>query len=131
MHIVHLIIAVPGSGKTWVCNQLKDKFTFVPHDDYPIAAYGRALIQAARTSHKPVLAEAPFRASLLVDELENAGLRVEQHYLIEHPHVVRQRYEMREGKPIPKQHMTNLTRYAARARRPVTATQLLERLKCL
>lgn len=128
MQTVHLIIGAPGSGKTWVCEQLKDRFCYVPHDDYAVPAYGQALLEASRHATQAILAEAPFRASLIVDELKRSGVKVVQHYLVERPDVVAHRYEMREGKPIPKQHLATLARYTQRAHNPATAKQLLERL---
>jgi predicted kinase len=129
---VHIIIGVPGSGKSWVCQHLpRGLYTHVPHDDHNVEDYHKALIRASRESRLPVLAEAPFRSAILVEQLLKAGIPSVEHYLIEPEHVVRERYEKREGKPIPTQHLSNLHRYAARARMPATAMQLLVRLKQL
>jgi hypothetical protein len=77
------------------------------------------------------LAEAPFRGSVLCEELLKAGVPVVQHYLCETDEVLTQRYQAREGKAIPKQHLTNNKRYSERARVPTTSRGLLVRLRTL
>lgn len=107
---IHLLCGVPGSGKTWVGTQLS-KFNWVPHDDHDVSKYHTELIRAAKTSTKPVLAEAPFRISTLIKQLEGAGLKVKTYYITAPEKVIRDRYQKRSKKPFPKQHSTNLRRY--------------------
>jgi hypothetical protein len=33
--ILYIVTGIPGSGKSWVCNQLKDKFNYVSYDESP------------------------------------------------------------------------------------------------
>ena len=116
MQPIHLICGVPGSGKTWVAKQCTDKYEWVPHDDHAVAEYYKALIQLAKWGDKPVLGEAPFRVSVLVDQLKALGAYVEEHWIIEPLDVTKQRYEQRMSKPFPKQHYSNLMRYEEHTR---------------
>lgn len=108
MKPIYLLCAVPGSGKTWVAKQMSNKFNYLPHDNYPLAEYASELLKASKTSDKPILGEVPFRISLLIDELKHGGADVKTHWIIESPKTVRQRYESREQRSIPKQHLTRL-----------------------
>src|SRR4051812_36514432 len=93
---IYLVCGVPGSGKTWVCDQLKDHFDYVPHDSYLIAQYADALIKRAEHSDRPVLGEAPFRISLLIDQIRKEGIQCRAYFVIEPEHTVKARYEKRE-----------------------------------
>jgi hypothetical protein len=110
---VHLICGVPGAGKSWVASKLEG-FDHRPHDSYPVKEYGQQLINASRDTHKPVLAEAPFRIGDLVAEMMCSGVDVITYYISEPEHVIKQRYENRMGKPFSKQHSSNLRRYDER-----------------
>lgn len=111
--VVHLLCGVPGSGKTWIARQLP-QFTYIPHDDYPVANYAQALVNASQTSTKPILAEAPFRISILIDQIRMRNIKVITYYIQEPEQTIRQRYEQRDLKPFPKQHQSNLNRYNQR-----------------
>lgn len=77
MNSVHLIIGVPGSGKTWVCEQLDGKgFHYVAHDNYIKGNYIGALHDAARFQTCPILAEAPFSITAIKEPLERFGIWV-------------------------------------------------------
>ncbi len=52
---IYLVCGVPGSGKTWVCKQLTDKFQYVAHDDYPVAQYSSALYKEAQNATKSLI----------------------------------------------------------------------------
>jgi hypothetical protein len=130
---IYLVCGTPGSGKTWVCRQLADKFTYVPHDDYPVQHYGKALMLAAETSDKPVIGEGPFRITVLVDELLPLNRRVRPFFIVEQPHIVKARYEAREHKPILSQHLTRIDRMIELSHefgRPMgTSAEILQMLK--
>lgn len=138
---VYLVVGVPGSGKSWVANQLKDKFTYVHHDgfighiNHP-EVYVKEITKAASTSDKPILAEAPFSISQIKDPLEKEGLSVEPVFILEDPRTLKQRYETdknRDGKPLPKGHLTRMETYRSRAKEwgafSGNSTQVLEHLK--
>lgn len=116
MRPIYLLCGVPGSGKTWVAKQVAKDFLYLPHDDHEISSYARALITASRKNDKPVLGEAPFRISVLIDELKRHGANVKTYFVIESADVVKSRYETREKKPIPKQHLTRIKTVKERAR---------------
>lgn len=118
---IFMVVGVPGSGKTWVCAHLVDKFNYIHHDLYiskqlPKGAYVRAIMEAAKTSEKPLLIEAPFSISEIKDPLEYAGFKVTPLVIVEDVSVLKSRYEGRDKKPIPQGHITRMKTYADRAR---------------
>lgn len=116
--LIYLVIAVPGSGKTWVCRQLVELFEYVPHDDYlgpKNVAYVSAIVTAARAAQKPLLTEAPFSVSEIKEPLERAGFPVIPVFIFEEVPVILDRYWHREGgKAFPKQHLTRMQTYRQR-----------------
>lgn len=136
---IYLVIGVPGSGKSWCCEQLTDKFEYVHHDGFIYlkqpGAYLRAVLEKAAVATKPLLIEAPFSVSETVGPLEAAGYTVKQIFIIEPPEVVSMRYLKREGKYIPKGHLTRMNTYAERAKAFGTfagpSTNVLEFLKAV
>src|ERR1700743_73430 len=132
MKTVYLVCGVPGSGKTWLCEQVADKLDFLAHDDFPVSDYHKAIKRLAEFSDKPVLAEAPFRVSVLADQLRAEGVEVKEYWVIESDAVTKARYEQRMGKPFPNQHSSNLRRYEERTRglsTRGTSSQVLEMLR--
>lgn len=117
---VFLVVGCPGSGKSWVCDQLKDggKFNYVHHDLYVGMAgpkYVDAIRAASAESSLPILAEAPFSISQIKGPLEEDGFQVEPVFIQEHPDTITGRYRAREKKDIPKGHLTRQQTYAQRA----------------
>lgn len=114
---VYLVCGVSGSGKSWLCRQLKDKFNYVPHDQcwtHPTkkpdkgedskwakgatSTHVKTIVEEAKKSDKPVLTECPFGERIVKEELEKAGLKVFPIFVIEDPRTVRNRYLAREKK---------------------------------
>ena len=119
---IYMVVGCPGAGKSWVCEQLTDKFTYVHHDGYIYLqkekgprAYVDEIIKAAAASTKPLLIEAPFSVSQTKDPLESKGFDVTCVYIIENEDVIPARYRKREGKDIPKGHITRQATYRKRA----------------
>lgn len=115
---VYLIVGCPGSGKSWICNQLAEQFSYVAHDDFIGKGnnkYPEAIIRAARTSPRPVLCETPFSVSQLLEPLTKAGCRVVPVFIIEKFAVIAKRYLDREGRTIPLGHLNRQNTYRARA----------------
>lgn len=112
---IYLVCGVPGSGKTWVCEQLRGDFLYVSHDDYIGEDYAKAVLTAAKTAHKPVLADCPFAERILRDRLEKGGFTVLPYFIVEDGQTVRRRYEARENKPIPSAHITRSISIKTRA----------------
>lgn len=110
-----LLVGVPCSGKSWVTSQLTDKYVVVEHDDYrDLKAYVAAIV-AVSGERKPVLANTPFGVTDLLTSLQSQGLSVEPVFIIESENVLKARYSLREGKPIPQGHLTRQNTYKARA----------------
>jgi predicted ABC-type ATPase len=110
---VYMVIGCPGAGKSWVCNQLRERYEYVRHDDHMTStnAYLEAIRRASETATKPLLIETPFSVSQIKEPLEKKGFVVTPVFIIEHPDVIRERYRAREGKPIPDGHLTRQNTY--------------------
>lgn len=91
------------------------------------------IIKASRNADKPILAEAPFSISQTKEPLEEAGIKVIPVFIQEHPDVITKRYVDREGKAIPKGHLTRQQTYKVRAHEygafQGTSEQVLKHLK--
>jgi hypothetical protein len=136
MKTAYMVIGCPGSGKTWVCDQLKDKFHLVHHDLFIGMAgdtYVKEILKQSKTSTKPLLIEAPFSVNKIKDPLEEAGLKIVPVFIQEPHHVIADRYLKREKREIPKGHLTRQNTYKARAEEwkafHGTASQVLDHLK--
>ncbi len=113
--MIYLLVGSPSSGKTWVAKQLKQKFTVLEHDAYIGKDYTKALADA-EYGNKAVLAETPFSMSAIMDPLQKQGIIVEPIFIIETANTLKERYKAREGKEIPKGHLTRTNTYLDRAR---------------
>lgn len=115
---IYLVVGSPCTGKTWVCKQLTKQFAYVPHDRYLAKdnlRYLNAIRATSRHSLRPVLAEAPFSVSQLVDPLTDHGFTVVPVFIVEPAEVLQARYQAREGKPLPAGHLTRQNTYRDRA----------------
>jgi hypothetical protein len=135
---IYLIAATPGSGKTWVCEQLKDNFTHVPHDEYMKQkgnAYMDAIMSKAIMSSKPILAETPFSVSKFTEYLPSKGFQLEVVFIVESEEVTADRYLKRTGQEILEGHLSRIRTYKERAKElkafSGTSEQVLEYLKRL
>lgn len=131
-----MVVACPGAGKTWVCEQLKELFDYVHHDLFigmEGDRYVREIIARSQNATKPLLIEAPFSISQIKDPLERAGFQITPVFIQEDPKVISDRYMAREKKEIPKGHLTRQETYRQRANEwgafRGTSTQVLEHLK--
>lgn len=136
MATVYLVCGVSGSGKSWVCRQLSDKFNYIPHDrcwSHPTAkpdegldpkwgpkdcksTHVETIAKEAKDSDKPILTEVPFGERLIKEQLEAKGLKVRTVFVIEDPGVISERYQKREGKPLQKAAVTRATSIKERAK---------------
>lgn len=117
--IIYLVVGTPGSGKSWVCNQLKNKFTYIEHDSYAKAepgAYVRDAAEMASIIDRPVLIETPFSVSQILEPLVAKGYIVYPVFIIETEEITSERYKAREGKEIPKGHLTRIKTYMERVK---------------
>jgi len=140
MKPIYLLVGVPASGKSWVANQLKDKFDYLPHDDYvgypnPNKLYVKSVIGLSEfnDNHIPILIETPFSMSQIIEPLEAQGLKVTPVFILEDEEELKTRYEAREGKPYNKGNITRQQTYAQRAKEGKhfsgTSEQVLAHLK--
>lgn len=116
MKTVYLIVGVPGSGKSTICQNLADKFTYVPHDDYNERIYPSILLTNT-TSEKPVLGEIPFGLSKIQESLEEQDVKVIPVFLFESEATLLDRWKAR-GLSNPstiKGHLTRQRTYRERA----------------
>jgi hypothetical protein len=97
--VIYLLCGVPGSGKSWVIDQLSATelyFIVIRHDDHD----RRTLLnKATRYGNSPVIIDCPFDERTLKQELEYMGCKVTPIFIVEDPEVVYERYVAREGKP--------------------------------
>jgi gluconate kinase len=102
---IYMVCGVPGSGKTWVCNQLIDKFKYLSHDLYKDKLVDECvkarldMIKHGTTKH--ILIDCPFGERKLRESLEKLNFKVKPVFIIEDANIVKQRYEKRENKPFP------------------------------
>ncbi len=129
---VYLVCGVPGAGKTWVATQLKDKFSYLPHDEH-YKDFINAIAETARKSDKPVITECPFAERITKEQLEKLGLKVHPVFVVEDPEVIKQRFRDREKKEASKASVTRAVSILERAREwraPFgTSKQILDYLK--
>lgn len=112
MRKIIVLVGVPASGKTYVCDRVGAHYTALRHDGYVRGAYIRAIEKAAQ-GPKPVLAEAPFNAAAMISELQADGFVVEQWLVTGDLDQIKARYAQREGKAYPANFETNYHRYNA------------------
>lgn len=132
---IHFVVGVPGAGKTWVIDQLGDKYHVVRRDGIKgSAAHYVARIHAeARTAQKELLIESPFGEAEIRRGLTDLGHDVQNYFLVEKPRLLAKRYHAREGKTLPSGHLTRQNTYRLRAQElgaPIgTAEEILDRLR--
>lgn len=136
MKKAYMVIGCPGSGKSWVCDQLKDAFDYVHHDLYIGMAgdvYVQEILKRSTQAKKPLLIEAPFSISKIKDPLEQMGFEITPVFIQEDPSLIADRYKRRENKEIPKGHLTRQETYKSRADEwkafKGTSNEVLEHLK--
>lgn len=112
---VVIVCGVPGSGKTWACLQLRDKFYYLPHDEYQ-KNLAEAVAKTAALCDQPVITECPFGERILKEKLETMGHKVTPYFIVEHPSVVKVRYEKRENRPVSQATLTRATTIMNRAK---------------
>lgn len=131
--MIYILVGVPGSGKTWVTDQLKDDYVVVEQDDYIGLDYAKSLLHVWRDTPdgKDIIANTPFGLSKLMEDLED--YKVEAVFIIENQVVLSKRYSDRTSKTIPKGHITRQDTYRQRARDlnaySGTSEQVLQYLK--
>lgn len=115
-----MLVGCPGSGKSWVANQMKQSMDYIPHDNFikTPSTYLQNILSHVKNKKNdtPLLIETPFSINQLKEPLKNRGLDVECVFIQENHDTLKNRYETREGKPIPEGHLTRQQTYAERAK---------------
>lgn len=111
---VYLVCGVPGSGKTWVCRQVCEKFAYVPHDLH-INDHIEFVCTMAKQVKIPIITECPFAERVTKEKLEAGGCVVIPIFIVEKPEVVAERYLQREGKPLYQSGITRASSIGSRA----------------
>jgi hypothetical protein len=101
---VIIICGVTASGKTWICEQLTNKFQYVPHDDHIKGNIVKAIERM--DNEKPIITECPFGETKLTEALKNRGFITHPYFIIEPLNTLDIRYFNRTGKPLPKNQAT-------------------------
>ena len=141
---VFIVCGVPASGKSWVCNQLKGDYKYIPHDgwgqrfeksgDEYLEEYADAILGACKSSHKPILGDCPFAERKLRDLLRARRVEADFLFLKIDDSTLTDRYRER-NKPIPKGHFSRLNSIPGRAAEwrafYGSSTEALEHLKSL
>jgi predicted kinase len=113
---VIILVGVPASGKSWVTERVAGLYNHIPHDDYSREDYLHTLLHATKGS-KDILAEAPFNAAGLVNDLKARGVVVEEWLVTAPLDEIKARYAARKGREYPANFATNHARYEADAHR--------------
>ncbi len=113
---IYIVAGVPASGKSWVCDQLKDKFLYLRHDDIQdIDKYAAAINVKAKSQDQSILGDCPFAERVLGENLEKYGHKPEFIFISEEPYILHMRYAKR-GKELPKAHITRQASIKERAK---------------
>lgn len=114
MFDIILICGVPGSGKTWVCEQLADSYRYVPQSDH-FKNHFETLVKTARTPGETIITEVPFGERDLRDKLLAADLTVRVVFVVESIEVLVDRYYHREKRPLSQSSITRADHINQRA----------------
>lgn len=90
---VYLVSGVSGSGKSWVCEQLLDKFTYVSYDKNSKSKHLELLKQS---SGKPKLYDPPIKISTFIRRHSDM-FNIRPVFIIEEESVIRARLMQRGG----------------------------------
>lgn len=113
---IFLLIGVPGSGKSWVCERAQEKYEYISHDKHIGKPHIAAIMQAAKDGMKPILTETPFSISQFMEPLLAKGFKVTPVFVIEKEDTLHQRWDERDTKLKDRLgHLTRQTTYKARA----------------
>lgn len=117
MKPIVLVVGAPGSGKTTLCEKIRGKFFYVPHDDFKERDYPSVLAEALKPT-RGVIGEIPFGLSKIQGILEAAGLRVIPVFILEPEHVLKKRWDLRGNVAASTRqgHLNRQETYRARAK---------------
>lgn len=106
--MIFLVCGVPGSGKTWVLKHFTNVIHYDAHFSTPRLEYAKRIVKQYKDTTSFVVADCPLGISEIMNELLRSKVPVTLCAIIEAPEVVTLRYFQREGKSIPKQHLSRI-----------------------
>jgi len=133
---VYIVAGVPGVGKSWVLNKLKNLsgVYYVPNDEYigsPEERINEVVYGA--DNGLTILTETPFSESKLRQPLLDEGLSVTTVFIVEPEAKLIKRYEEDRKQWIPKGHLSRQKTYEERAKATGafcgTSDEVLEHLR--
>lgn len=96
--IVYMVCGVSGAGKSWVCDQLTDKFYYVSYDNNRKNKHIDLLLN--NTTDKPALYDPMIKISTFIKR-NSFQFDIRPVFIIEKEEVVRERLEGRGGEFTP------------------------------
>jgi hypothetical protein len=112
---IYLLVGVPGSGKSWVCERAHDDYHVVSHDDNIGEDYTAQLMRAAESADKPILAETPFSMSRIMEPLERRGYHVRPIFVFADELLLKTIWDSRSTPPNARRgHLTRQETYKSR-----------------
>lgn len=113
---VYLLVGVPCSGKSWVCDRLDgSKYNVVRHDDHIGGDYVAALTKAAH-GDRSVVGETPFSITQIAAPLTKAGIEVKPVFVMAGANELRARYRDRKRNEYANGNLTRQRTYEERAK---------------
>lgn len=96
--MVYLVAGPAGAGKSWVCNQLESEglALYVQHDQHEVKQFGLAILKVTEGATLPIVADVPFRVSVLAEELRPFQ-DMQLVYIVESMPVIKERLLFRDG----------------------------------
>lgn len=91
---VYMVCGASGSGKSWVCEQLIDKFTYVSYDKNIKSKHVELLQQS---TDKPLLYDPPIKISTFIKRYSNI-FNIIPIFIIESEETIRSRIHQRGGR---------------------------------
>lgn len=106
--MIYLLCGVPGSGKTWVIDQLKG-WSHIDHDSCNHASIVHNVKALSELTSRNIIIDCPFNERALRKRLQDHGLDVTPIFIVESPDTIYKRYMKREGREPSQAIMTRAT----------------------
>lgn len=121
-----------GSGKSWVCSNLKDTFQILEYDRVPKEQHYHYLVEMSHNSKRPILYD-PLRKPLSMYRRYRHLFDAKLIVIVEEPDTVKNRILGRGGKSIDKVEIfnTKFKKLAAKSHFSGTSTEVLNYLRSL
>lgn len=133
--MIHLICGPAGAGKSWVLSHIDTPDVVrLDHDSTPVKEFMPRLIALHGSGLARVVADCPFRVSVVIDSLKAAGVPVRAYFINESLDVVLDRLQQRDGPAgITERRISRVSALAQRAKTHAdftgTSEEVLSNLK--